>query len=302
MKDLLHEFGVSMEYQKAWRTIEKTLELSRGKPEDSYQQLPIYLHMLKIAIPGTVTELITDKKNRFKYMFLALSNSIRGWIHCRRVIVVDGTFLKTTYGGTLFTASTMDANNHIFILAFGIEDSENDSSWEWFFNKLRETFGEIELHGEDLTINFVKAEKTYNMKSFEVYMSELDKIDKRIRPYLERIGYKYWSRCHCPTRRYTMMTSNIAELINSTILAIRRLPITTMIESLPNLVQNGFGQKQDKILCAHAIAVFSKRGLRVYDYVAEYYKTDEMKATCDTIANSLPNKSEWTLPKSLEMI
>ncbi|KAM6553416.1 hypothetical protein CsatB_014178 [Cannabis sativa] len=135
MKDLLHEFGFSMGYQKAWRTKEKALESTRGKLEDSYQQLPMYLHMLKKANPGTITELITDKKNRFKYVLLALSNSIRGWIHCRPVIVVDDTFLKKTYGGTLFTASTMDANNHIFILAFGIGDSENDSSWQWFFNK-----------------------------------------------------------------------------------------------------------------------------------------------------------------------
>ncbi|XP_030479337.1 PKS-NRPS hybrid synthetase cheA-like [Cannabis sativa] len=225
MKDMLHEFGVSMGYQKAWRTREKALELSRGKPEDSYQQLPMYLHMLKKENPGIVTELITDKKNMFKYMFLALSNSIRGCIHCRPVIVVDGTFLKTTYGGTLFTTLTMDANNHILILAFGIGDSENDSSREWFFHKLRDIFGEREgmtiisdqhksikkavatvypnifhgacifhllnnikvnfgAHEEDLTLNFVKTTKTYNTKSFEGYMSELDKIDSRIRLYL----------------------------------------------------------------------------------------------------------------------
>ncbi|XP_060969880.1 uncharacterized protein LOC133037083 [Cannabis sativa] len=222
------------------------------------------------------------------------------------------------------------------------------------------------IHGEDLTLNFVKAAKTYNTKSFEGYMSELDKIDSRIRPYLQRIGYKYWSRCHCPTRRYTMMTSNIAESINLAILATRTLPITTMMESLRSLVQkwvwtNGneahgtftkvstvkekilrdnFIQarkyevtpvttilhqvnvlekgkflvnlldktcecnrfQQDEIPCAHAIAVFSKRGLRVYDYVADYYKTDEMKATYDTTVNPLPNESEWTLPESLEMI
>ncbi|XP_060965126.1 uncharacterized protein LOC133034123 [Cannabis sativa] len=142
MKDMLHEFWVFMGYQKAWRTRENALELSRGKLEDSYKQLPMYLHMLKKENLGTVTELFIDKKNRFKYMFLALSNSIRGWIHCRPVIAVDDTFLKTTYGRTLFTVSTMDANNHIFILVFGIGDSENDSSWEWFSNKLRETFEE----------------------------------------------------------------------------------------------------------------------------------------------------------------
>ncbi|XP_060962126.1 uncharacterized protein LOC133032263 [Cannabis sativa] len=60
--------------------------------------------------------------------------------------------------------------------------------------------------------------------------------------------------------------------------------------------------QQDEIPCAHAIVVFSKRGLRVYDYVADYYKIDKMKATYDTTANPLSNESEWTLPKCLEML
>ena len=34
-------------------------------------------------------------------------------------------------------AYALDANNSIFPLAFGIVDSENDASWEWFFTKLR---------------------------------------------------------------------------------------------------------------------------------------------------------------------
>lgn len=142
--DTLYDYGVSMGYQKAWRAREKALELARGRQDDSYQQLPMYLHMLKVSNPGTITHLETDTKNRFKYLFLAFANSIRGWKHCRPVIVTDGTFLKTSFGGTLFSASTMDANNNIFILAFGIGDSENDDSWDWFFNKIRETFGDRE--------------------------------------------------------------------------------------------------------------------------------------------------------------
>ena len=55
--------------------------------------------------------------------------------------MVDGTFMKSSYGGTLFTASTMDASNNIFPLAFGVGDSENDEAWQWFFTKLRESYG-----------------------------------------------------------------------------------------------------------------------------------------------------------------
>ncbi|XP_060961010.1 uncharacterized protein LOC133031509 [Cannabis sativa] len=60
--------------------------------------------------------------------------------------------------------------------------------------------------------------------------------------------------------------------------------------------------QQDQIPCAHAIAVFAKRGLKTYDYVADYYKTSTMRATYDTTVHPLPNESEWRLPESLEKI
>ena len=93
--------------------------------------------MLKQSYPGTITHLITDNEDKFKYMYIAFANSIKGWKYLRPIIVLDGTFLKNTYGGTLFAASTLDANNNIYILAFAIVDLENDNSWLWFFTKLK---------------------------------------------------------------------------------------------------------------------------------------------------------------------
>ncbi|XP_062119198.1 uncharacterized protein LOC133832941 [Humulus lupulus] len=378
---MLDDYGVSMGYQKAWRTREKALELARGNQDDSYQKLPIYLHTLKVSNPGTITHLVTDNKDHFKYMYLAFANSIKGWKHCRPVIVIDGTYLKTSFGGTLVTASTMDANSNIFPLVFGIGDSENDSSWLWFFTKLKETWRKrsyfiviwqtgiaiisgrhksienavenvypkafhgacifhllnnikvnFSVRGEDLNINFVKVAKAYRVQSFEHYMNEIDKIDTRIRPYLQKIGYCTWSRCHAPTRRYTMMTSNIAESINAALKAARTLPITTMMEGLRSLVQKwvflvntivyqvvvedkgnflvNLMEKtceckrfqQNEIPCAHAITIFAKTRLKTYDYVVDYYKTTTMKATYESIVYPLPNESEWTLPETLNKI
>ena len=59
---------------------------------------------------------------------MALSTSVSGWLHCRPMISIDGTSLKNKYGGTLLSASTPDANDQIFSLAFCVADSENDSS------------------------------------------------------------------------------------------------------------------------------------------------------------------------------
>lgn len=44
----------------------------------------------------------------------------------------------------LFTACTQDADNGIFVLAFGVGDSENIKSWEWFFRRLREAYGNLD--------------------------------------------------------------------------------------------------------------------------------------------------------------
>ena len=57
------------------------------------------------------------------------------------VIIVDGTFLKSKFRGTLISATTQDASGKIFPLAFAIVDSENDASWEWFFVQVKKTFG-----------------------------------------------------------------------------------------------------------------------------------------------------------------
>ena len=62
----------------------------------------------------------------------------------RPVITIDGTFLKANYIGILFVTACKDDNNNIYPLCFGIGDSENDASSEWFFRKLHEAIGLVD--------------------------------------------------------------------------------------------------------------------------------------------------------------
>ena len=41
-----------------------------------------------------------------------------------------------------------------------------------------------------------------------------------------------WSRAFCPVRRYDLMTTNIAESMNSSLRHARKLPITQLMESI----------------------------------------------------------------------
>ncbi|KAG5595531.1 hypothetical protein H5410_036763 [Solanum commersonii] len=55
--DIRNQYGVDLNYMKAWRAKEKALEILRGKPRDSYGKLPSYLYMVKHTNPGSVTRL-----------------------------------------------------------------------------------------------------------------------------------------------------------------------------------------------------------------------------------------------------
>ncbi|XP_073304179.1 uncharacterized protein [Primulina huaijiensis] len=56
----------------------------------------------------------------------------------RKVISVDGTFLKYKYRGCLLVATAQDGDFHQFPIAWAIVDSENDDSWTWFLQKLKD--------------------------------------------------------------------------------------------------------------------------------------------------------------------
>ena len=133
IRDMQKDYGVSISYMKAWRSKETALEFIRGKPEESYSFLPSFLYMIEKTNRGSVVDLKTNNENRFLYVYMSLQASIHGWQPCIPVIVVDGTFLKTKFGGMLLIASTQDAAGKIFLIAFAVVDSENDSSWIWFF-------------------------------------------------------------------------------------------------------------------------------------------------------------------------
>ena len=90
----------------------------------SYQKLPSYLYMLEKKTPRIVMHLETNEKGQFKYFFMALGLSIRGFKStCRLVLSIDGSFLKHKCGGHMLVVIALDANNHLYTMTFVVVDS-----------------------------------------------------------------------------------------------------------------------------------------------------------------------------------
>lgn len=55
----------------------------------------------------------------------------------RKVIVVDGTFLKNKYKGVLLVATAVDGNSNLYSIAFGLLIQRMNDSCGWFFRQLK---------------------------------------------------------------------------------------------------------------------------------------------------------------------
>ena len=76
MTDMAARFKIDISYHQAWRAKCYALKLLRGTPEQSFAELPLYCHNLKLKNPGTVTYIQTDEYHRFELFFLAIGAAV----------------------------------------------------------------------------------------------------------------------------------------------------------------------------------------------------------------------------------
>ncbi|KAF6138239.1 hypothetical protein GIB67_011079 [Kingdonia uniflora] len=118
----------------------------RGSFQHAYQLLTSYFAEVRLVDPDFVFDIQTtsNKDKRFTRGFWCFGPLKKTYKLLRPVIVIDRTFLKGKYHGTLLTTIAIDLSNHIFLLAFSITYSETTESWTYFL----EIFGS-NFHGYD---------------------------------------------------------------------------------------------------------------------------------------------------------
>ncbi|XP_047261742.1 uncharacterized protein LOC124895344 [Capsicum annuum] len=176
---------------------------------------------------------VSEKNSFNEFVSSSICNAAR-FDHCRLVIVVDASYIRGLYSGIFVAACTVDGAGHIFSLAYGIVDSENDASWTWFFQNLKEAYGEREhMNSHDaLSEIFYTMAKSYSKSEFHNLMEKVEVVDVRVKNYLELEGYDKWDRSYATVHRGWTLTSNIAESINVALVSARELPIYDFLEEV----------------------------------------------------------------------
>ncbi|XP_013751717.2 uncharacterized protein LOC106454085 [Brassica napus] len=278
------DHGVEISYSLAWEAREYAVSVVRGIPEKGYEKVPKYLHMMKEANPGSHTFYETDSDGRFKFLFIAYGQSIRGFYAAiRKVIVVDGTFLKSKYKGVLMVATALDGNSNLYPIAFGVVDSENDRSWEWFMRQLKVVIGDdqnlafvsdrnnslakalakvyphahhgICIHhllnnvvtyfkGKGVAGLVAKASKAYRVADFKKQFTAIFSISPAIGNYLIQADVRKWARCQFPGYRYDVRTNNPAESINSALRSPREFPVIPLLDSIREMMTRWFFKRR----------------------------------------------------------
>ncbi|XP_073137159.1 uncharacterized protein [Henckelia pumila] len=127
---------------QAYRARKKAKQLIDGKMEEQFNKIWDYCEEIQRTNPGsTVIMKLLDEEGsqqkRFHRFYMCLNACKLGFKNsCRRIIGVDGCFLKGRYGGQLLTAVGVDPNNQIFPIAYAIVESETKDSWLWFLKLL----------------------------------------------------------------------------------------------------------------------------------------------------------------------
>ncbi|KAK2642683.1 hypothetical protein Ddye_024446 [Dipteronia dyeriana] len=252
-----HLHGIKMQKEEYWvvrmfRAKDHAEASVFGPPEESFKLMLAYCHRLEEVNPGTITALKTNVVNQFEYMFIAHVASLNGFrTMIRPVIAIDGTHLK---------AICLDANNQVFPLAYGFGDIEDEMSWTWFLNELKNAIGSPEdcmiisdrhlsikdYKRKDVSLLFKQVWKAYRKFEFKEAMLEMMKVNRVAFKELMNVGPERWSRAYSPIRRYRLMTSSIVELMNSCLVHAFQMPITTMIEFIRDLLQKWFYKRQTK--------------------------------------------------------
>ena len=131
---------------QCYRAKQKALEIINGKLTEHYARIWDYGAEILRSNPGSTVQVSVttnpDGLTYFHRIYICFKAIREGWSRgCRRVVGLDGCFLKGHCKGELVTAIGRDGNNQLYPIAWAVIDVENKANWLWFLQLLSSDLG-----------------------------------------------------------------------------------------------------------------------------------------------------------------
>ncbi|XP_017976474.1 PREDICTED: uncharacterized protein LOC108661988 [Theobroma cacao] len=325
MEEMNRKWGLRCLYGKAWQAKEYVESFVFDPPEESFQLLLSYFHMLERENLGTVTCVTIDREQQFKYCFWAFGSCIRGFSAIMRpVVAIDATHLKGRFKGILFVAHLGIKN----VVEKVYKDTHHGLCNYHLGKNVKNRFKH-----EDVAVIFTMAANYYR------------------------------ARAQSSVRRCKLMTSKTVECVNSCLRHARKMPITILIECIRGMFQRWFhdqhnealnlttplnpwatdllnrrfneachffvqaidwvkfqviGESKDRVVnlstkecscgefqfdllpCTHAMATISKCKCAAIEFCSDYYKTPFWAEGYAVPIRLVGHPSEWDIPDDVQ--
>ncbi|GJZ50767.1 calcium/proton exchanger [Tanacetum coccineum] len=213
--DIRVKYLIDVSLGQCKRAKQRALHDHEGGLIEHYSRLYDYRKAILDSNPGSTCRLDvfeSDGIPYFKRMYICFKGVKDDWLAgCRKVIGLDGCFLKHTCRGELLTAMGRDANNQMYPIAWVVVRVENAKNWSWFLALLQD---DIALN--DSTCITIISDSHKQIKLFDP------------------LAYDYLVQRDPNTmdRRCAAFENGISESFNRAILSPRSKPIITMLEEI----------------------------------------------------------------------
>jgi hypothetical protein len=138
VKAIKHEYNQSITYHAAHKVLGTLNGVSMDAEREQYRQLGLLVETIRQADPEVALTLnVNPETARFRNFFICPSAARKSFENgCLPLLVCDGTFTKGKFRQILLFAVSLDANNHVLLLAWAIVSSENEANWRFFLGSL----------------------------------------------------------------------------------------------------------------------------------------------------------------------
>ncbi|XP_050222158.1 uncharacterized protein LOC126672252 [Mercurialis annua] len=141
------DLRLAMSLTKVKRAVFQANLILEGEVKEEFTLLWDYLEEIRRSNVGSTAVMkverpLPESLPMFQRLYINFDCLKKGLLHgCRRVIGLDGCFLKGNVKGEILAAVGRDGNNQMFPVAWALVDTERRETWDWFIQLLADDLG-----------------------------------------------------------------------------------------------------------------------------------------------------------------